>query len=511
VIACLYRRFLMPARDAFKWVKNFTRPIILPLLLAVIPTLYHYSNNVEKLTVLSLMWMLGFNVILAILFYFIFAVFNNFQPIKTAITTFVFLIFFNVYGLLYKNLIDLDVIRIKHYTLLPLLLMMAIYSAWLITRLKSPMLVSIARSLIGIAAVLVALNVINIVPAEIIRWKNRTSTALLDTHAESTPAKTPPDIYYIVLDEFAGFQAMREYWRYDEVDDFVKFLKERGFLVAEESHGSSIDTLHQMAIRLNYQDYPLREEHIQTYFNDIADNRVMRFLKSHGYTTVVFDETSMGYPSAKTVNADYLYEYGSSSIPRSEAGAYGFYFDEFGELVIGNTMLYILSEEYKENSPLMDQHSNMIYFTVDNIADKKIASPKFVYVHLLLPHAPFRFDRNGGITDSDHSSNWNYYLDNYIFSIKIARSLIDKILLEADPQNAPVIIIQSDHGARNQLTHHEGSVILQHYPEDFKTLILYAFHIPGYDYSGLPQDLNPINTFPIVFNYLFDENIILVK
>ena len=499
----------MPLKNTLKRATHFIAPILLPILFGVFPTLYHYSNNVEKLVLANLARMLVFDILLVFLFYLFIGAFNRFQAMRTALMTFVFLIFFNLYGLAYRYLVDLDVIRLKHFTFLPLVLMVAIYTLFFLGKLKTSALTGIWKNLVLIVGLLVVFNIINIVPAEITKWSNEKPVSSVRAQEDQLVDEAAPDIYYIVLDEFAGFQAMREYWRYNEVDDFVNFLKERGFFVAEESHGSSIDTLHQMAIRLNYQDYPLGEEHIQTYFNDIADNRVMRLLRTQGYTTVVFDETKMGYPSAKSVRADYLYEYGSSSIPQSKAGAYRFYFDEFGELVIGNTMLCIVAEEYKENSPLMAQHSDMIFFTVDHIANKKISSPKFVYIHLLLPHSPFRFDRNGGITDSDHSSNWNYYLDNYIFSIKIARSLIDHILMEADPKNPPIILMQSDHGARNSLT--EGSIILPNYPEEFKTLILNAFYIPGYDYSNLPQDLNPINTFPMVFNHLFDTHIIMMK
>jgi len=500
-----------PRKNIFKWVLNFFKPIMLPMLLAIVPTLYHYSNNVEKLILSNLLRMLVFNVLLVIIFYFFIATFNNFQAVRTANVTSVFLVFFNIYGLGYRYLISVDVIRIKHYTFLPLILMLAIYTILPITKLKNSVLVNVWKNLVLIVGVLVIYNIINIVPAEIKRWNSEKTINFLDTQGELSIDKDSPDIYYIIFDEFAGFQAMREYWHYKEVDGFVSFLKDRGFFVAEESHGSSTDTLHQMATRLNYQEYPLGREYFQTYFNDIADNRVMHYLKSQGYTTVVFDETKMGYPSSKSIRADYLYEYGSASIPQSSMKDDRFYFDEFGELVMENTMFYAFSEKYKKNNPLVGQHSNMIYFTVDNIAAKEISSPKFVYVHLLLPHAPFMFNRNGDITDNDHFTNWNYYIDNYIFSIKIAEEMINKILSEASSENPPVIIIQSDHSAQNHLAHQEHREILQNYPEEFKTLIMYALYMPGYDYTNLRQDINPTNTFQVVFNYLFDTNLIPSK
>ena len=490
---------------------DYVTPLVLPVLVALVPTLYHYSNNVEKLTLLNLSRMLVFNSALAGIIYFVMLVFHRFQAVKAANASFIFLIFFNVYGLLYRYVLDLDVIRIKHYTFLPLTVMLVIYTVLPITRLQRSTLIHLWKNLVLVTGVLVLFNLMNIVPAEIKRWRSEQNVDVPNTQETSLIDQNAPDIYYIILDEFAGFQAMREYWDYHEVDGFVSFLEDRGFFVAEESHGSSTDTLHQMATRLNYQEYPLGEEHIQTYFNDIADNRVMRELKSRGYATIVFDETNMGYPSAKPVNADYLYEYESPLISETGRGGYGLYFDEFGELVIDNTMFYAISQSYKRNNPVVKEHSAMIFFTVENIAAQEVPSPKFVYVHLLFPHFPFMFNRDGDITDSDQYTDWNYYLDNYIFSTKVTETMINNILAEADPENPPIIILQSDHGARNQLTSRIGSAVLPNYPEESKTLILFALYMPGYDYSSLPQDIDPVNTFPLVFNYLFDTSIPLVK
>jgi hypothetical protein len=495
----------------FQWATEYCRPMVLPILLAIVPTLYHYSNNVEKLTLINLSRMLVLNTGLAIMIYVVLMAFYRFQAIKAANATFIFLIFFNVYGLAYRYLIHLDVIRIKHYTLLPFLLMASIYSILFITKVKHPVLVDIWKNLFLVTSVLVLFNLVKIVPAEIKKGHSAITNAPLNRADGLLPAKDSPDIYYVILDEFAGFQAMREYWNYDEVDDFVSFLKNRGFFVAEESHGSSTDTLHQMATRLNYHEYPYETTTHQALFKEIADNRVMRDLKSRGYTIIVFDETNMAYGSSIPIRADHVYEHGSASIPQRKAGAYGLYLDEFGELVLDNTMMYAFSQAYKTNSPVVAQHTDMIYFTLDRIVAKEISSPKFVYVHLILPHGPFAFSEDGNIMDSDRFTNWNYYIDNYKFSIKIAKEMIDKILLEADSKNPPVIILQSDHGARNHLNRREGSVILPNYPEEYKTLIMNALYIPGYDYSSLSQDMNPTNTFPIVFNYLFDTNIPLIK
>lgn len=493
-------------KDLLSRGKSYLKPMVLPILVAVVPTLYHYSNNAQKLTLLNLSRMLVFNIALAGIIYLSMLVIYRSQPIKAANAAVILLIFFNVYGLCYRYLLELDIVRIKHYTFLPLFLLLAIYAILLVTRVNHSVAAAVWKNLLLVVGILNLLYLVLIIPAEIRKSQARLTNAPVGKATEEIPEGDLPDIYYIVLDEFAGFQAMREYWNYDEVDDFVDFLQDQGFFVAEESHASSIDTLHQLASRLNYQEYPLGMD-VQTYVAYIADNRVMRELRSRGYTTVVFDETNMPYPSAQSIQADHVYEYGSDAIPESDQGEYGFYFDEFGELVVDNTMLSAFSRNYRKNDQMISQHTAMISFTVNNIASRNIPSPKFVYVHLMLPHFPFAFDRNGNVADTDRFTDWNRYLDNYIYSIKVAQTMINNILLAADADNPPVIVLQSDHGARNHMTSRAGSAVLPDYPEEFTTLILNALYLPGYDQTSLPQNLDPIDTFPIIFNHLFDARI----
>jgi hypothetical protein len=85
--------------------------------------------------------------------------------------------------------------------------------------------------------------------------------------------------------------------------------------------------------------------------------------------------------------------------------------------------------------------------------------------------------------------------------------MIDKILSSADPGNPPVIIIQSDHGARGLESGAATTVLLENYPDEYKTLIVNALYLPGCSDAPLTQDMDPINTFPIVFNCYFNANI----
>jgi hypothetical protein len=89
----------------------------------------------------------------------------------------------------------------------------------------------------------------------------------------------------------------------------------------------------------------------------------------------------------------------------------------------------------------------------------------------------------------------------------VIEKMITGILENSNPDNPPVIILQSDHGARNQQTSNPGSAVLENYPEEYQTEIMFALYLPGYDYSQLSQDVDPINTLPIVFNHVFEDSI----
>lgn len=484
-------------QDVLKILKAF----ILPFLMAIYPVLFLYGNNVTILLLPSLQRTLLFYSTIGALFFGIFCFFFKGRVIKAANATFIFLIFFNIYGIVFDFLLKQDLFLVAHYSMLPLFILLAVYITWYVAKVGAA---NFWNGSLIVMSTLVVFNLIKIVPIEVEKYKKANEEKVTLTSIESSPANSEyPDIYFIIFDEFAGFDTMRAYWNYHGVNDFIDFAKSKGFFVAENSRASSIGTLHQMAERLNYQEYEVAHttERVHIYDDYIVHNKAMQYLKSKGYSTVVFDETGYFLENTPPIESDYSFGYDS------EMNSVGLLFDQFGVLVADNTMLKAFSRKYKILDPTLEQHREWIYFTVDKMADlNDIPSPKFVHVHFILPHTPFMFTENGAPVDPKYHYNWNYYLGNYKFSIKIMKDLIDNILSNADPNNQPVIIIQSDHGARN-IKAGPDSVAFEDYPEKYKSLILNIMYLPGYEISQLPQNIKPINTFPIVFNHYFNEDI----
>jgi len=483
-------------------ILNILKALALPLLMAVFPVLFLYGNNVTQLILPSLERTLLLYSALAILIFGIACILFKGQVVKAANAACIFLIFFNFYGLLYRFLLNKNLFRVEHFTLLPFVLLLALYASWLATKLDPA---KFWNGAVFVLSTLVIFNLAKIVPDEvkknqIVNAEKATAPVVVNTTAN----KNYPDIYFIIFDEFAGFDTMRSYWKYQGVDDFVNFAKSKGFFVAENSHGNSVHTLNQVAERLNYKVIPdVGSNDGSSFEPDIINNRAMSYLKSLGYSTVVFNELS-NQNYIHPINADYSFDYNSTKgiDPKN-------LFDNFGVLAADNTMLSVFSKYYKMLDPISEKRKNYIVFTADKLASlTEIPSPRFVYVHLSLPHFPFMLDEKGNPVDRKNYYNWNYYLGYYKYAITIAERMINNLLSNADPNRLPVIIIQSDHGARNGLaTWDSDAVTFTDYPGGLSNHILNLMYIPGYDFSSTPQDINPINTFPIIFNHLFNANI----
>jgi len=315
--------------------------LLLPILIAVYFPLLNYANNAEIINLGSLFPLLGVSFLLAIGSYFLIGFFAKKQSHKISLAAFILLVFFNTYGIFFKLLNLQDSIEIRHLYFLPLFLLIGIFTIFQLFKIEEEIAHNIWRILSIISIFLVVLNVIRIIPIEI-RKLSRKNKLYNPITIEENLKPDRPDIYYIIFDEFAGFEAMRDYWQSPDVDDFVLFLHRRGFFVAENSHSTnnSIGTLHQMAIRLNYKHFPANSDK-EDYYEAITDNQVMKTIQEKGYQTITFDEISgqFGYPARGPIQADINYE----DDPRIETYEKNIVFDAFGKLVTENSILSAIS------------------------------------------------------------------------------------------------------------------------------------------------------------------------
>ena len=137
-------------------------------------------------------------------------------------------------------------------------------------------------------------------------------------------------------------------------------------------------------------------------------------------------------------------------------------------------------------------------------SSQAIGQPKFVFAHILAPHTPFVFTRDGQPVDRDSPFTLNAdpelndkqrynqrFVDQTLFINTSVLGLVDQIL--AQPGN-PVIILQGDHGLPSS--------------GEWATAILNAIRMPEGEDSLYP-DHEPGEYFRLVFNQLFDAGMTL--
>jgi len=474
----------------------------LPLLAAVYPAVFHFANNAHLVLLSSMLQLTGFLAVVGLTVYMVFVLLTRGRYPQSGVATTVMLAFFHTYGLAFDGLRSLDILQVETYNFLPFYIFMAAYMGWRVACMERRRITHIWNLAVIFLGVLVVFNVVKLIPAELDKSRNAATVNSPTAMDGPGSGKLYPDIYYLIFDEAAGFEAVRQYWNYGGVDEFVAFLKSNGFYVAEKSHGHSTGTLYELATRLNYRRFPLfgGDEYYDMYDEAIGHNLVMDYLKTHGYTLIAYDERRLYLSTLSPLPVDHLVE----ESPGPFVGD-AIHMDDYKTLVLENTMLRSYVSQKGQES-IVTRHRNMILHTVKEVGSIQLSSPKFVYVHLFLPHVPFAFTANGDIQTGGGLANWQKYLDNYRFFLRIAQRMVENILAGADPDKSPVIIIQSDHGARN-IEDHPYTGYLEDYPDEYKTLIVNALYMPGCHNASLTQDMDPINTFPIVFNCYFDANI----
>jgi hypothetical protein len=489
-------------------VKKHFPYLLLPLLAYVFPIVHLYARNADKLEIASLRLPLTASLLSGAVAYGVFFVAPlgkvQHSRLRASMAAAVSAVFFHGYGAALTYLRQWDRFSVEHYNLLPAALILAFYVGLLFGLLRRGFATAIWNVMMVAAVALVGYNTAITLPGEIARLADREAERVPPVHAAQPAAERSleqpyPDIYYIVFDEYAGFEAIRGYWKDHSADAFEAFLEEKGFFIASESRSRTLSTITELVSRMDMRVYPEKTD-AKITVKALRQNRAMKVLKQHGYTTVVMD---MAFPD---IRADINLQYAPEQVSGMAA-------DEFRQTFFDSTMFSAFRGFFEEDDAAASRQRDMILTTLEQTANlDDVPGPKFVYTHILLPHQPFIFDEDGEMLDPAYREDWNYYLGQYKYATKLAQELIESILATADPDNPPVIIFQSDHGARNITRKTKEKLILTRFLENYsiKTYafdIINALYLPGMDPALLKKDMDPMETFPLVLNFYLDAGV----
>lgn len=413
------------------------------------------------------------------------------------ITTSLILILFYSYGHVYEELKGVAVSGVfifRHRTLLPLWLAVGLWAGWALS--KKHFDVPGTNSFLNIMSLLLMIFPIYQIVSHM--WLARIAESKTKQQGNVLPLSyslegTPPDIYYIILDGYPRSDVLKENLHVDN-SAFLKSLRDMGFYVAECSQSNYSQTRLSLTSSLNFNYLDSLDNDILPENKDVSDleallrnNAVRRNLEKMGYKTVSFDT---GFVWTEWKDADYYYE------PAPD----NFAPNEFEYLLLDTTALRVVQDNLPpaEQPSRSKMHRDRILYALDQIKHiPDLKGPKFVFLHLVIPHAPYVFKADGdelSFTPSSRDDINVAYGEQVVYISARMQEIIPVILKESAVP--PVILIQGDHGA--MITNPE-----------MRMRNLSAYYLPNVD-ASLYNTITPVNSFRVVFNEYFGANLDLL-
>jgi hypothetical protein len=293
-------------------------------------------------------------------------------------------------------------------------------------------------------------------------------------------ADQPRDIYYLVFDRYAGLETLQRYG-FDN-RPFLDAIRSRGFEVAEGARANYPKTAHSLAASLNmtYLDFLEDARHAPDDWGPVyglmSGSRVATFLQERGYEYVHLG--SWWGPTAEDPAADL------NLAPRlriEDAGT----------------------------------HRAAALFQLEEL--QKLAArpgPTFVFAHVLLPHPPYVFDREGNDLPAEVAvtrSRVTNYLEQLRYTNRRILETVD-LLLQGPPETDPIILLQSDEGPHPLPYEFDRLYDWTEAPDlelQEKLGILSAYHLPGVRGAVYPY-MSPVNSFRLILSRYFGERLALL-
>lgn len=311
-----------------------------------------------------------------------------------------------------------------------------------------------------------------------------------------------PDIYYIIVDAYAGAEILKDIYQLDN-SEFLTYLSDRHFYIASDSRSNYSQTALLLASSLNTIYLDALPSQLDPETSDrqplrqmIQESCLVRFLREHGYTIYAYDT---GYELTNLKTADVFM-----------APADGWTRSEFTEALIALTPLAALQKTW------FDFRRERILYAFEHVADAAdVTEPTFSFVHVLAPHWPFIFDSDGtpvepprGIgsrTDYEYDEFIDGYRNQLLYVNELLMASIDEILSHS--ATPPVIILQADHGPDARLDF-DWNIEETYLPE--RMSILNALYLPGQEDIDLYPAITPVNAFRVVLNRYFGADLELL-
>jgi len=465
-------------------------------MFGVYPILYQMAVNISEISINHVYRPLVVSLFVVVLLLLIFRfIYRDWT--KAALVATILLILFYSYGHVYialKGITLGGMFPFRHRTLAPVWAAAACFAIWQMFGKKGNL--AALTSMCNAAGLFLLIVPVYQLLAHSFQSRISESTHARDVQILLQSDGITPDIYYIILDGYGRSDILKNVYGYDN-SEFLNSLKELGFYVADCSQSNYAQTEFSLVSSMNYNYLEELGDHLVSEKIDrpaldylIKHSALRRNLEAVGYKTVAFDT---GFDWTQLDDADY-YLSPEPSFAR---------LNEFERLLITTTFARIiqnvnLDEQYADP----ELYRERTLFVLDKL-DKLsyIKEPKFVFVHLIIPHPPYVFGPTGETVEpidagATRSEQAIHYRNQAIYISSRMQEIVPKII--ANSTTPPIIIIQGDH----------GPTVPSNPQQRMSNLSVY--YLPGVDVPLQPT-LTPVNTFRVIFNAYFGQNLELLE
>ncbi len=478
--------------------KNFFK--IHPLLVAVFPILALRNHNLVYVDFSSIVRSLLIALLMAgILWAVLTLIFRNSDK-AGLITTVVMILFFS-YGQVYLQIQNTFKFELRHrYLVLIFAAILAIVSI-LILRMKNTR--TLQQTITVTAGVMVVFAIYQGAAYDFNKYLLNQKTGQ-ETQQQVDQVKLSeaqkaqlPDIYLVILDAHTRSDILKEHYSLDN-SNFTQGLQNLGFYVAPCAQSNYAFTNYSLT-SLMFMDY------LNNFTNmfdlpGLGESTVIKTLKSLGYTTIRFENHVSGH---LTINEDIMLSRkrfllgnfdltGGPNEFEAELFQTTFlkFFYDLPQLIPGFDLTYLDKSEYHE-------HFAQTHFILDDLKNvPAMQGPKFVMVHILVPHVPYIFTPQGDFKIT--SDPVVGYRDNVEFIDSHILPALKDVITET--KRPLIIIVQGDHGP-----------IGRKISPEMRMSILDAYYVNAETKADLYSTITPVNSFRIILNHYFGYNLPLLK
>lgn len=498
-------------RYPFKKALRITSSPIHPFLFTIYPILYFYQHNMHEVYPDVLIKPIIWSVLLTIVLFFTLRFFLKDLNKAALVASLVIFIFFT-HGHIH-NLIGEVRYRIFDFQfgvdkmLFSIWLVIIASAIFILIRNYIKSFKSINQAINTILTLLIIFSLGNVILLEYQTKRLFKSNAEISVGPNSTETNNKesikPDIYYLIFDRYPSNKTLKEFYGFDN-SAFTKFLKSRGFYIAEKAMANYPRTLPSLASSLNLTFLTEKDSALEL----LRNHKVGNFLKSQGYKYIHIGSWAGSTTTIPIANIN---------LKSDERYERYLNLDEFTLKLIQTTALNPILHQIFPQEAMLDfkfQHRNRAYTQFKHIKEvvNSYESPKFVFAHILLPHDPYVFDEKCESVKPTQDE-----LKALLKQIGCTNILIEDAVTEILNKSAtpPIVILQADEGPMSDHGDIKNNIKYpfkerQSYKDaDIRSIqergqILNSIYLPDTKmHKLLYPEISPVNTFRIIFNNYF--------